>query len=97
MEAFENLQFESEVYFKLRAGVVQVGRVDIRHVQTHDEQRAEYDSSCKKLDIVFSETPDRIELILNRELFREYVEGTHRGCYKVRVVLSDDERHGVFD
>ena len=44
-----------QVDFNLRTGVIQVGGVDIRHVETHDEQCTEYDCGGKQLDIVLAE------------------------------------------
>jgi len=42
---------------KLCTRIIEVGRVNISKIKSHNEQRTEYNRSCKELEIVFSKSP----------------------------------------
>ena len=48
-----------------------------------DKQCTEYDCRCEQLNVVLSEAPQRIQLVISGELFAEQVEGLSRRSYKV--------------
>ena len=72
-----------------------IANIDISKVQTADKQRTEYDRGCKKLNVILSESPERVHLVVSGEGLAEKVEGLSGRGYEVGVILCDDKAHGV--